>query len=92
MQPPIEKSINNPAKYIVELATTILPLQKYGFAESYISSNSDIVVLASDKCKIKIIWGGWDYLAGYTIAIYFGRTYAVDDSMNMTVNGELYRC
>jgi hypothetical protein len=92
MQPPIDKRMKNPAKYIVELADAILPLRKYGFAESFISSNNDIVVFTSDKCKIKFIWGGWDYLAGYTLNVYYGRLIAENEKYKMVIDGKEYRC
>lgn len=65
-----------------------LDLHPWGFQESYSSNDAKSLIYDSPFCRIKIIWGGWDYLGGNSISIYYGRPHAPNESAKMFWNGE----
>jgi len=65
-------------------------MSAWGFKESF-RSNIAVdkqLIYDSEWCRINIVWGGWDPLAGNTISIYYGRLHAPNISATMLWNDE----
>lgn len=60
----------------------------WGFNESYRSALTKVLIYDSEWCRVKIVWGGWDYGSGNTISVYYGRLHAPSESVTMVWNGE----
>jgi hypothetical protein len=91
MQPESEK-IANPCEYMSTLAKKILPLEKFGFTETYRSNEDNNVIFSSNILRINFVWSGWDYLAGNTISIYIGRLHAPDNELTIDWEGKQCYC
>ena len=82
----------NPIEEMTQIAESFLQLHHRGFKESYRSSKPAAIIYDSKWCRLNIIWGGWDYLAGNTINIRYGRLHAENEKATMIWNGEECRC
>lgn len=63
-------------------------LSTWGFKESYRSVEHKRLIFDSEWCRIKFVWGGWDYGTGNSMSIYYGRLHAPNESVTMTWDGE----
>jgi hypothetical protein len=63
-------------------------LEAWGFKESCRSVKEPQLIHNSEWCRISLVWGGWDYLGGNSISIYYGRLHAPNESAAMIWNGE----
>jgi hypothetical protein len=78
----------NPMKEMLRMIKDVSNLDAWGFSESYRSDKDKRLVYDSEWCRIKLIWGGWDYGKGNSINIYYGRLHAPNESTTMIWNGE----
>ena len=78
----------NPIQEMLRLVQDYSNLNVWGFEESYRSVNNKNLIYDSEWCRINITWGGWDYLGGNSISIYYGRHHAPNESAKMIWNGE----
>jgi hypothetical protein len=78
----------DPIQEMLRLTQGLLDYNIWGFKESYRSVKSGLLILDSEWCRINITWGGWDYLGGNSISIYYGRLHAPNESAKMNWNGE----
>jgi len=85
-----ERNIN-PLEEMTRIVLNFLDLSSWGFEESYRSANSGNLIYDSQWCRVKLIWGGWDY-GGNSIHIRYGRLHAPSDKITMIWNGEECRC
>jgi hypothetical protein len=90
MDIPENEIVKDPIEYILQLAHSILPINKWGFKESYRSSKE--IILNSEWCRINFVWSGWDMYGGNTISMYYGRHHAPNDSTRMTWSGAECHC
>lgn len=90
MRPSDEERIDDPCKYMAQLAQRILPLAKWGFEESF--RGGERLIYNSKLCRLKIVWGEWDYMHGYSISLYYGRLHAPNEASTMEWNGEKCEC
>lgn len=78
----------DPIQEMLRLTQGLLDYNIWGFKESYRSVKSGLLILDSEWCRINITWGGWDYLGGNSISIYYGRLHAPNENTKMMWNGE----
>jgi len=90
-----EKTMNNdderkvdPVLEMVRLTQNFVDLTIWGFKESFRSTANKILIYDSEWCRIKLVWGGWDYQDGNSISIYYGRLHAPNENPIMILNGE----
>jgi hypothetical protein len=81
-----------PIQLILKLIHHRLNPEKWGFKESFRSNKSNDVIYDSEWCRVRIGWMGWDYLAGHSISIYYGRLHASDIEAKIVFQGEDCRC
>lgn len=86
-----ERNIN-PIEEMTRIAQSFLPLDFWGFKESFNSAKSGNLIYDSEWCRINLVWGGWDYGGGNSINIHYGRLHAPNEEAVMTWNGEKCRC
>ena len=55
------------------IAGSFLELSHWGFKESFRSEKLRNLIYDSEWCRLSLVWGGWDYLGGNSISIYYGR-------------------
>jgi hypothetical protein len=82
----------DPILEMTKLAQSFLDLARWGFKESYRSDERGEVIYDSERCRFNIVWGGWDYIGGNTISIYYGRLHAPNEKSTMIWNGEECHC
>jgi hypothetical protein len=92
MSIPEDERVENPCEYMADLANTHLPLDRWGFRESYRSEKDERLILDSQWCRVKFVWSGWEMYGGNTISIHYGRLHAPDDSPKMEWKGEECHC
>jgi hypothetical protein len=78
----------DPIMEMLRLAHSFSALDSWGFEESYRSAKDKRLIYDSEWCRIKFVWGGWDYGGGNTISVYYGRLHAPSESVTMVWNGE----
>ena len=86
-----EKNID-PIQEMTRLANNYLPLALWHFRESFRSDKPGNLIYDSESCRVSFIWGGWDYMGGNTISIYYGRLHAPSEQAVMVWNGEECHC
>lgn len=86
-----EKNIN-PVEELHRISKSFLDLTRWGFKESYRSSESGKLIYDSERCRVDFVWGGWDPLGGNSISIYYGRLHAPNEKAIMIWNGEECYC
>jgi hypothetical protein len=80
-------------KEMTELAERFLPLSEFGFQKSEVLTEPYArIIYDSEKCRIQLLWEGWDMYTGDTVSIYFGRLHAPSDKFTMIWNDEEYHC
>lgn len=82
----------NPIEEMNRIAENFLDLNSWSFKETYRSINPAKLIFDSEWCRLNIIWDGWDYLAGSTISIRYGRLHAPSDKAIMIWNHEECYC
>ena len=82
-----EKNID-PIHELLRLTQENSNLHEWGFKESFRSVTAKRLIYDSEWCRIKLVWGGWDYGSGNSISIYYGRLHAPDENVTMIWNGE----
>jgi len=93
MNIPDAEIINDPLKEMSNLANKYLNLVQWGFVETNrLQLPSPTVVYNSEWCKVKLLWGGWDYSTGYSMEIFYGRLHAIDDAVTMDWKGQECYC
>jgi hypothetical protein len=85
-----DEVVNDPCEYMAQLAQRILPLAKWGFEENFRLGKR--LIYNSKLCRLKIVWGNWDYMGGNCISIYYGRLHAPSEAVTMKWNGEECAC
>lgn len=80
----------DPIQEMLRLIQHFSKLDTWGFTESFQSTTTKDkqLIYDSEWCRISIVWGGWDPLAGNTISIYYGRLHAPNESATMSWNDE----
>jgi hypothetical protein len=73
---------------MLRLAQNFSPLNTWGFKESYRSVKDKRLIFNSEWCRIKLVWGGWDYGSGNAISIHYGRLHAPSENVTMIWIGE----
>jgi hypothetical protein len=84
--------IGDPCEYMAQLAQNVLPLERWGFKESYRSTKEECLIFDSEWCRVKFVWGGWELYTGYHMSMDYGRLHAPSDAVSMIWNGEECRC
>jgi hypothetical protein len=82
----------DPLQEMHRLAQNHLDLVKWGFKESYSSSRSGNLIYDSELCRVNLVWGGWDYIGGNSISMYYGRLHAPNEKATFRWNGEECYC
>jgi hypothetical protein len=82
----------DPVEEMSRVATSFLDLNLWGFKESYHSTKSKKMIYDSEWCRVKLVWGGWDYGGGNSISVYYGRLHAPNEESTMISNGEECHC
>lgn len=82
----------DPIEEMTRLAENFLPLALWDFRESFHSAKPGDLIYDSEWCRLNLIWGGWDYIGGNTISIYYGRLHAPNEKAKMIWNGEECNC
>ena len=82
----------DPIEVMARIAQTVLELNSKGFKESYRSAKPGELIYDSRRCRISIIWGGWDPLDGNSIHIRYGRLHAPSGKTTMLWDGEDCHC
>lgn len=77
-----------PIQEMLRIIETFSKLKTMGFKESFRSTESNELIYDSEKCRISIVWGGWDPMGGNSISIYYGRLHAPNGGSTMIWNGE----
>lgn len=78
----------DPIQEMLRLVQDSSNLNAWGFSESFRSMANKILIYDSEWCRMKFVWGGWDYLGGNSINIYYGRMHAPNENPTMIWNGE----
>lgn len=89
---PDNERIDNPCDYMAKLALGNLPLDHWGFKESYRSEKEERLVFDSKWCRVQFIWVGWEIYTGYNMRIFYGRLHAPVDAQSMSWEGEECDC
>jgi hypothetical protein len=82
-----EKNID-PIHELLSLTHKKSNLHEWGFTESFRSAVDKRLIYNSEWCRIKLVWGGWDYGSGNSISIYYGRLHAPNENVTMLWNSE----
>ncbi len=85
---PIDKRNIDPIQEMLRLVPQSSNLNKLGFSESYRSEEDKRLIYDSEWCRMKFVWGGWDYGSGNSISIYYGRLHAPSEKATLIWNGE----
>lgn len=78
----------DPIQEMLRLTQGFSNLGTWGFKENFRSVKNNILIYDSQWCRIKFVWGGWDYLEGNSISIYYGRLHAPNEEVKMIWHGE----
>ena len=78
----------DPIQEMLRLTKSFSNLKALDFKESYRSDKDKRLIYDSEWCRIKFVWGGWDYGSGNSISIYYGRLHAPDESVTMMWHDE----
>lgn len=78
----------DPVQEMLRLTQGFLNLDTWGFIESYRSVKNQVLIYDSEFCRFSINWGGWDYLGGNSISIYYGRLHAPNEEAKIIWEGE----
>ena len=82
----------DPTQEMYRIAENFLDLALWGFRESFRSKKSGDLIYDSEWCRLILVWGGWDYLGGNSISIYYGRLHAPNEKSTMIWNKEECHC
>lgn len=82
----------DPVDEMTRIVQDLLALPSKGFSESYRSSQQGILIYDSERCRIKLIWVGWEYGSGNTMHIVYGRLHALNDDTTMLWDREKCYC
>src|SRR5215213_8987715 len=82
----------DPIQEMTRVAKRLLDLSSWGFKESYYSAKSGRLIYDSEWCRVKLVWGGWDYGGGNNISIQYGRLHAPNEETTMSWDGEECHC
>ena len=82
----------DPIEEMTRVAHNHLDLASWGFKETFRSSKPAELIYDSQWCRLSLIWGGWDYLGGNSISIYYGRLHAPNQKATMIWNEEECHC
>ena len=82
-----EKNVD-PIQELLRLTQSYSNLTTWGFRESFRSVKNKRLIYDSEWCRVKLVWGGWDYGSGNTISIYYGRLHAPNEKVTMIWSGE----
>lgn len=82
-----EKSVD-PIQEMLKIIQNFSEYDVWGFRENYRSVLDKKLIYDSEWCRIKLVWGGWDYRNGNSINIYYGRLHAPNENVTMLWNGE----
>jgi hypothetical protein len=86
-----ERNID-PIQEMTRVAQSFLDLTLWGFKESYRSAKSGNLIYDSEWCRVNLVWGGWDYRAGNSINMYYGRLHAPNEETIILLNDEQCHC
>jgi hypothetical protein len=86
------EGIEDPCEEMALLAQNFLPLERFGFTESYRSKKDERLIYNSKECRVKLVWSGWEMDSGYTLSIYYGRLHAPENQLRMIWNNEECHC
>ena len=86
-----ERNID-PIGEMMRIGQNFLNLFSWGFEESYRSAKPASLIYNSEWCRVKLIWGGWDYLGGNSMNLRYGRLHAPNEKTKMIWQGEECRC
>lgn len=78
----------NPIQEMLRLVHDFSNLGLWGFKESFRSVTDKRLIYDSEWCRMKFVWGGWDYGSGNSISIYYGRLHAPNENTTMIWDGE----
>lgn len=93
MNIPENERIDDPCEYMNILATTFLPIRRWGFQESAkFTILSPTVINNSEYCCISLIWNGWEMYTDNSISILYGRLNAPNDKYKVNWNSEECYC
>ncbi len=92
---PADQWIENLNEYILEVASQYLPLQDFGFHETY-RDEYHTVILDSEWCRVRF-FANWesDYSGQpirYYLMVFYGRLHAQNESFTMSWQGETCKC
>jgi hypothetical protein len=82
----------DPIEEMTRIARDILNLESRGFKETCRVAKPGELIYDSEWCRIKLIWGGWDYGGGNSVHIFYGRLHAASEKHTMLWNGEECHC
>jgi hypothetical protein len=86
-----EKNVD-PINEMTCIALSFLNLPSRGFKESYRSTTLGKLIHDSERCRLSLIWGGWDPADGNSVHIRYGRLHALNEKETMLWNEEECRC
>jgi hypothetical protein len=82
----------DPINEMTRIGRDLLDLASRGFKESYHSANPGKLIYNSERCRISLIWGGWDYGSGNSMHIRYGRLHALNEETTMIWKDEECHC
>lgn len=82
----------NPITEMTRIADEFLSLSRRGFKISYHAENLKKLIYDSERCRISLIWGGWDQAGGNSMHIRYGRLHAPNEKITMLWQGRECRC
>jgi hypothetical protein len=82
----------DPIQEMMRIAQNFMDLNSWGFKESYRSAKSGILIYDSEWCRVNFLWGGWDYLGGNSISVFYGRLHAPNEKSTMICDDEECHC
>ncbi len=82
-----EKNID-PIQEMLRLLNNCSNLKRWNFQENFRSLEKKILIFNSEFCRIKLVWGGWDYNGGNSISVFYGRSHAPNEGAKMNWYGE----
>ena len=84
--------MEDPCEYMAQLAQKYLPLNHWGFKESFRSNKDERLIFDSQWCRMKFSWSGWEMYGGNTISTFYGRLHAPRDDVRMKWNEKVCHC
>jgi hypothetical protein len=78
----------DPIEEMLRLVDNDSKLATWGFKENYRSIIDKRLIYDSEWCRMKFVWGGWDYGSGNSISVYYGRLHAPNEKTTLIWNGE----